>query len=897
MAVTAQARQVEDDLGTIFGGNFSPNALGDEYMRILQRLGAAPAAIFDAVTFGRDPVLLGRIGQCCLLLASPGEPLTTELRSGDLIVRRAMGEPGPGHVFAVVDGTLLRRDELPQRGLRGEDHGGWLVQVAEPRRRLSPASNVCRAALDAHRRVPFDQVILRPFGFKQARSIGEAAAEGQEAALREAPGPPAAGAVAEATSVPCESDLSLFGLDWRRQDIRRDRRPRPQLVGGRPLCQGVVDLVQSGPDGGTIDLLLWNFDIDGAYTKRQHEATLDRLISELHARLVGAGGAPPKAASYTIWLTGFASRTGAAAYNQALANERESAVQAYLEGNLEKFRIDPEKPITPRITFDRNPGGFDPKAPIGRESSHARSVRVIAVPTGRPIPPPRPFPTDAVLRGLLTASMLLTANPAAPFSPGALPSGRQSGSIWAYTLTLNGDVVSANDVTCVIPHPGRRPSPMTVLEGARWEGVEVALAAGRAALPFDSQFLLGSFNASSGAIAARSHPIWRLTSQIDVGTAAVFAYDITDPTNPLPITDVSTLTPSTPGTTPSKLWALVCCELVLCTPRSDFEPAGVLEAARLYPLIEVLTNIDTSTIKGSVTLRRPAISSMDHGWANSGRHLVGLFADRNNNMGIFETMLALVGKSGVAIPTWEDVFDYVLKNAAVTTQSFIVVDPTKRASRSDTSHRQTLDRTHEVNRPSAMLKLPRQGAFDNVHIAPQMEVSLSVPVLGGLPSTAVSMAPICAHDCFHMHWRWSQHYTEEHTLGWGPSGPYTQAGAPMVHPNQTVTLVTTAGVPGLRYEAVAAAQSTMEWMVVMPHGAAYAVRVIVSPTTVLEKLLTRAAVPSVVREAIVSAVAGAEDRAFAWTYFFFQFWPALQSRPLLRPLDILNADLPFLTSL
>ena len=64
-----------------------------------------------------------------------------------------------------------------------------------------------------------------------------------------------------------------------------------------------------------------------------------------------------------------------------------------------------------------------------------------------------------------------------------------------------------------------------------------------------------------------------------------------------------------------------------------------------------------------------------------------------------------------------------------------------------------------------MLKLPRQGAFDNVHIAPQMEVSLSVPVLGGLPSTAVSMAPICAHDCFHMHWRWSQHYTEEHTLG------------------------------------------------------------------------------------------------------------------------------------
>jgi hypothetical protein len=48
MAVTSQARQVEDDLRTIVGGNFSLDALGDEYMRILQRLRAAPAAYLDA---------------------------------------------------------------------------------------------------------------------------------------------------------------------------------------------------------------------------------------------------------------------------------------------------------------------------------------------------------------------------------------------------------------------------------------------------------------------------------------------------------------------------------------------------------------------------------------------------------------------------------------------------------------------------------------------------------------------------------------------------------------------------------------------------------------------------------------------------------------------------------
>jgi hypothetical protein len=70
----------------------------------------------------------------------------------------------------------------------------------------------------------------------------------------------------------------------------------------------------------------------------------------------------------------------------------------------------------------------------------------------------------------------------------------------------------------------------------------------------------------------------RLASEIDVGTAAVFAYDINDPANPRP-TNLSALVPSVRDRTPAKLWALVCCELVLCKTRNDFEPAGVLDAA------------------------------------------------------------------------------------------------------------------------------------------------------------------------------------------------------------------------------------------------------------------------------------------------------------------------------
>ena len=119
----------------------------------------------------------------------------------------------------------------------------------------------------------------------------------------------------------------------------------------------------------------------------------------------------------------------------------------------------------------------------------------------------------------------------------------------------------------------------------------------------------------------------------------------------------------------------------------------------------------------------------------------------------------------------------------------------------------------------------------------------------------------------------------------------------MVHPNQSVVLTMAAGVPGFRYEAIATAHPANDWMVVMPHGAAYAVQVRVSPTVVLEKLLDRALPTPLVRSAILAAAAGAEDRLFAWLYFFLQFWPAFRSSPRLRPLDAITTDIPALTAL
>ena len=161
-----------------------------------------------------------------------------------------------------------------------------------------------------------------------------------------------------------------------------------------------------------------------------------------------------------------------------------------------------------------------------------------------------------------------------------------------------------------------------------------------------------------------------------------------------------------------------------------------------------------------------------------------------------------------------------------------------------------------------------------------MEISLgSIPVLfSGLGPLGVSMAPVCAHDCFHMHWRWGRGYTHIEQTGWGPRGPYTEPGAPMVAPNQTIAIETPAGHAGIRYRAHAHAQHGGEWAVILPHGAAYGLQLRIDPVRALDRVLSDLPGPlSHLRGPIVSWVAAREDRAWAWIYFFLQYTPTLRA--------------------
>jgi outer membrane protein OmpA-like peptidoglycan-associated protein/O6-methylguanine-DNA--protein-cysteine methyltransferase len=347
------------------------------------------------------------------LLAAPGAQLRVDLRPGDVLLRRAPGTQM--HIAVLGGGELLEPAAFARQGwtAEGRQPGRYAVVIEGGGCPHLRADNFARRVAADDGRLPANQMILRPLaqsdaaerldttslllGMTVAGGLARPAAPAEPAAPAKSAEPPELAAFQEGTehqaAGACAKDLSTFGQQERTRELKAGRNARPQVVGGKPLCPGQLDLVQSGPDGGTIDLLLWNFDIDGAYPKIQHEAALDRLVFELHQRLRGATA---KAANYTIFLSGFASRTGDVAYNRKLADEREAVVQNYLTAHLEQFKAAGEPAITANVVFDKNPGGFDPDAPPSIESPHSRSVRIVAVPAGKPPPPPRPFPVATI---------------------------------------------------------------------------------------------------------------------------------------------------------------------------------------------------------------------------------------------------------------------------------------------------------------------------------------------------------------------------------------------------------------------------------------------------------------------------------------------------------------------
>jgi hypothetical protein len=156
-----------------------------------------------------------------------------------------------------------------------------------------------------------------------------------------------------------------------------------------------------------------------------------------------------------------------------------------------------------------------------------------------------------------------------------------------------------------------------------------------------------------------------------------------------------------------------------------------------------------------------------------------------------------------------------------------------------------------------VVKAPRQGQFDSIHIAPRMKADLLLARSDmNMPAwvdtlSEIRMAPFCEHDCMHTHWRWGANWDDARMnfpvdafkllknptsikgfSGEGASGkfsgvgvPYTQFGAPMVPLNQEVA-VAFESEHAFKYTATAAKDIVPGvWQIVFHHASGYALSV------------------------------------------------------------------------
>ena len=357
-------------------------------------------------------------------------------------------------------------------------------------------------------------------------------------------------------------------------------------------------------------------------------------------------------------------------------------------------------------------------------------------------------------------------------------------------------------------------------------------------LPIEQRFVVGKFALDSGAITTDQTPLWRLEANIDSSILIALAYDLVD----------GQLQPVDPDTverpdffrqfvdridTGSVIIAVragpprfvVAVSLTLGKERNDCEPGEILGAARIGPHVMVRATVDLLEVEATITQVRPQ-KTTKHGGADGAemQDTVGqiLMTDRNRGDEV------LPGFS----PHWDNVFDYyhvdLQSDAAFRAREFKVVDSNAPARTISGAVEKLSLGTYQA---ATIRKVARQGAFDNLHLAPRMKVSFRHKG-ADVNLVNIAMAPFCIHDCLHTHFRWGDALGQPSTdsglihiprsnMGFDERNvPYSKRGAPLVPINQSVFLKLI-GTSGFRYRAVARSDSPIrptEWTLFNHHG-------------------------------------------------------------------------------
>jgi hypothetical protein len=497
------------------------------------------------------------------------------------------------------------------------------------------------------------------------------------------------------------------------------------------------------------------------------------------------------------------------------------------------------------------------------------------------------------LRSLLrTRTLLLSAQPRADYVPRHQMEPTQGfgryladapHNNWAYTMQQpESGPPFVEGFRIGVLHPGMHLDTVrsqTVCERIDWRNPRVWLPGMADAIELElrPRFLLGFHDGAGGGTLPSTwpSPYFTLPTTMQCGTQYVYGYRLDggsllpfaendaradDTAIMIPETGTLTVSASAGSTTPVTSYEHICIivavSLVTTEPRNDFEPTGAAWMSRFYPMVTVVANTTLAKVEASLRLIRPAISPMGD-MPQMGRRIGTLLhADRN------DFSLGMVAGRPTVIPEWDRLFDYFLSTDVPYTGSappnrsevFAAVHHTHdgqgravagAASRSRTIRGQRATWQSVASEPRAfvgtgeyaptmhfeyvptpVVKLPGQGEFDNIHLAPPM-----MGTLNGAPRP-IAMAPLCAHDCFHMHWRWGERFEGRGQAGFSdptPSAPLgvpnSSRGRPMVPRNQDVVIALVDG-RGIDYRVRCHGPiAPFEPQVAMHHGGAYALYV------------------------------------------------------------------------
>jgi hypothetical protein len=506
----------------------------------------------------------------------------------------------------------------------------------------------------------------------------------------------------------------------------------------------------------------------------------------------------------------------------------------------------------------------------------------------------------ATLREVLADTIVGQARPAAPLEPG-LPgtpitlrfdsvqdaqtddnlSGKKpfdpaAPGPWSFAFTVDDKGARVTGLDCVAPCESMPPMPVRICDEIDFASVEVTLAGKSIRLPLDPQHLIVHTGLhEEGKLAAGANRFFGLEVALNQAVQATFGYELRGgQVRPLPAAvrerndfndfvaegQKSVKVPPVFGAGQAPTLRalpprfLVALSFTAHKPRNDFEPQGVLLAARMVPAVFVRANCALDEVRVKVTLRRPADSPM-----------AGMMRDVDQPMG---SVFFTDRNNASPLPLWDQIFDYymlpstpgfdgnvsaagefaalhAIKNGAAAQakarklsgkrKTISPLPPALQTALTVASPvlaeglRELVDQATKPDRieglsgrygPETVLKTAGQGEFDSVHIAPKMVVPG-----GNLKGLKVAMAPICAHDCLHTHWRWSFAYGAPQTRGWDAAGSFKKPGAPMAPANQDIR-IQPIGTHGFHYLATCKGPiAANEWQPVFAHGSAYSLSI------------------------------------------------------------------------